>query len=65
MAAQDANLALETYISLRIHLSQALIDEAFDGGSTGYTGLTDAYSRVGARASFNLGINEEADFKVG
>ena len=53
--AKLSNLDLEAYGSLRLHLSQVSVDEAFDGGSTGYTGLTDAYSRVGARAGFNLG----------
>lgn len=55
VTAQDNNFDIEAYGSLRIHLSHASVDEAYDGGSTSYTGLTDAYSRVGARAGFDLG----------
>jgi len=54
-AAMVSNFDIEAYGSLRLHISHASVDEAFDGGSNSYTGLTDAYSRVGARGGFDLG----------
>lgn len=54
-ATMVSNFDIEAYGSLRLHISRASVDEAFDGGSNSYTGLTDAYSRVGARGGFDLG----------
>ena len=51
----ETDLDIELYSSIRLHLSHASVDEAFDGGETSYTGLTDAYSRVGAKAGFDFG----------
>ena len=54
-SGSDRGLEVELYASLRLHLSRATVDAAFDGGDRSYTGLTDAYSRVGAKAGFTLG----------
>ncbi len=73
--ANEDGLDLKLYGSWRLHTNATFVDAATPGQSTGYLGLSDAYSRVGAKASFTasgtvfaatleLGVNS-ADFKLG
>ena len=53
--AQDSSIDLDLYGSWRLHANAASVDEAADGQDDSYIGLSDAYSRVGAKAGLALG----------
>lgn len=53
--AQDSSLELDIYGSWRLHANAASVDEAAEGQDDSYIGLSDAYSRVGAKAAKKIG----------
>lgn len=53
--AADGDVNLNLYGSWRLHLNAATVDEASGGQDNSYIGLSDAYSRIGAKASVSLG----------
>ena len=55
-AFEPATLTL--YGSFRLHTTLTTVDEAADGQDETEFGLTDAYSRVGARFDFGMGATE-------
>lgn len=59
LAQNSLKRDFELYGSLRLQANSVTVDEAFDGGETHFLGLSDAYSRLGARASLN---NETVKF---
>ncbi len=55
----------ELYGSLRMQANYVSVDDAFDGGDSQFLGLSDAYSRLGARTSFgNDAIKITARYEV-
>ncbi len=73
--ANEDGLDLKLYGSWRLQTNVAFVDTAAPGQNDSYIGVSDAYSRVGTRASFTtgdttfaatleVGVNS-ADFKVG
>ena len=53
--AKDGAVDLSLYGSWRLHVNAASVDAAASGQDESYIGLSDAYSRVGAKLRWSLG----------